>query len=86
MCTINGMTFRVPPCTSVIETNKMHFSFLIYFSNLSSTYFEQSNYSSHEAVTVKCENYSFSLSILPHPAIHFIPSVSVKVGPNGRAV
>ena len=30
----------------VIWTNKMHFSFLIYFDNLSSSWFEYSNYSS----------------------------------------
>jgi len=32
--------------TCIIKTNKMHFSFLIYFNNLSSTCFEYSNYSS----------------------------------------
>jgi hypothetical protein len=30
----------------LIKTNKMHFSFLIYSNNLSSTFFEQNNYSS----------------------------------------
>ena len=30
--------------TCVITTNKMHYFFLIYFNNLSSTCFEQSNY------------------------------------------
>jgi len=29
----------------LIKANKMHFSFLIYFNNLSSTCFELSNYS-----------------------------------------
>jgi len=37
--------------TCVIKTNKMHFSFLIYFNNLSCTCFEQSDHH-QEAVTV----------------------------------